>query len=148
MTIIIQGIVFVDVSESFAERIILGMQKSGRPSINKAEAMTEDLSADELKVLDILSERINTDTLQTKPVSLTALVRTVVHKLVQEDIGVISAQEFFAETRKADEGLNLINGRSNSKLMALCWEVAKKMGTKSISRGIWQLPSMNDLTED
>lgn len=143
MTIIIQGIVFADVSESFAERIIQGLHKSGRPSINKAEAMTEDLSADELKVLDVLSERINTNTLNTnKPMSFSAIVRETITRLVRNGVDTISTKEFI------DIVLPLSNKeRSKAYISSMCGSVLKRMGGKSLKYGVWQLPSTNELME-
>jgi len=144
MTIIIQGIVFVDVSESFAERVILGMQKSGRPSINKAEAMTEDLSADELKVLDILSERINTDTLKTnKPMSFSAIVRETITRMVRKGVNTISTKELIDTVLPLSE-----KKRTRFQISSMCGNILKRMGGKSLEYGIWQLPSINDLSED
>lgn len=139
---------FKDVTEEFALKLAQAMAgKPKVPSINKDEAMTEDLSEAELKVLDILSDHINAGTLKTEPepVSLTEVAREVLTRFVEAGITLLEAKGFTDEVRSEFEsrGGEILAGR---RLNDRCRDVAKRMGARSIQKGLWKLPKLDQLT--
>lgn len=153
MVIVIQGVRFEEVSESFAEKLAHGLL-SKSPSVTKAkriaaEPMTEDLPPHELKVLDILGEQINNGTLKTEPepMSISGLIRAYARELVVSGVEVISTKEFVTAISSLGEK-QLGKQFSYAGWSKRCSNILSDCGGESIQKGIWKLPSIDNLPED
>ena len=152
MDIVIRDIQFKGVTEEFALKLAQALLKQKVPSISKVpevevEVMTEDLTPEELNLLDDLADQINADTLKTEPepTSLPQVIREVMVRFVEEGVTLLETKEFVSMVQSVYQNCG---GQVHSprKLSDSCRDVAKRMGARSIQKGIWKLPTIVELS--
>ena len=156
MIIVIGNVKFKNVSDTFAEKVVQRLliehphakvHVSKSPSINKPEAMTEDLTPEQLEVLDLLGERINSGTLKTaQPKSLSEIVRNVIRAHASKEEKVISYRNILDDVTRiyTEQG----GKSSKASIQSVVGNVGNRIGARSIAYGTWKIPSINELPEE